>query len=98
MGRAVKKENQLFRSWDFDKKNYIFFSIGILIIIIGYLIMLTGETDSFQSVKLAPTILLTGYVIIIPLSIFYRFGLPLWLHFGGIFHVFPLLFRASFLH
>ena len=73
MGRAVKKENQLFHSWDFDKKNYIFFAIGILIIIIGYLIMLTGETDSFQSVKLAPTILLIGYVIIIPLSIFYKF-------------------------
>ena len=73
MGRAVKKENQLFQSWDFDKKNYMLFGIGVLIIIIGYLIMLKGEVDSFQSVKLAPTILLIGYVIIVPLSIFYKF-------------------------
>jgi hypothetical protein len=40
---------------------------------LGYILMSTGETDSFQSVKLAPTILLIGYIIIIPLSIFYKF-------------------------
>ena len=73
MGRNKNKDNQLFHSFGFDKKNYMLFGIGLLVIIIGYILMATGETDSFQSVKLSPIILLIGYVIIIPLSIFYRF-------------------------
>ena len=73
MGKADKRDTLHVQYWNFSKFNYLLFGIGILIIIIGYLIMLTGETDSFQSVKLAPTILLIGYVIIIPLSIFYKF-------------------------
>ena len=73
MGRAVKKENQLFRSWDFDKKNYMLFGIGILIIIMGYILMMTGETDSYRSVKLAPMILLIGYIVVIPLAILCKF-------------------------
>tara|TARA_X000001036_G_scaffold343808_1_gene323429 strand:- start:2322 stop:2546 length:225 start_codon:yes stop_codon:yes gene_type:complete len=73
MGRSKNKSNNLFHSFGFDKKNYMLFGIGLLIILVGYLLMSTGETDSFQSVKLAPTILLIGYIFIIPLSIFYRF-------------------------
>ena len=73
MGRNKNKHQQLFHSFGFDKKNYMLFGIGLLVIIIGYILMSTGETDSFQSIKLAPSILLIGYIIIIPLSIFYRF-------------------------
>ena len=73
MRRSKNKDNQLFYSWDFNLKNYILFGIGLLIIIIGYILMSLGETDSFQSVKLAPVILLIGYIIIIPLSILYKF-------------------------
>ena len=73
MGRSKNKSNNLFHSFGFDKKNYMLFGIGLLVVLIGYILMLTGETNSFQSVKLAPTILLIGYVFIIPLSIFYRF-------------------------
>ncbi len=31
--------------------------------------MATGETDSYQSVKLAPLILILGYCVLIPASI-----------------------------
>ena len=73
MGRAAKKARQRSKPWDFSIMNYMLFGIGIFIIVIGYIIMITGEVDSFQSVKLAPTILLLGYTVIIPISIFYRF-------------------------
>jgi len=73
MGRSSNKDSQLFRSFGFDNRNYILFGIGLLIIVFAYILMAWGETDSFQSVKLAPTILLVGYTIIIPLSILYRF-------------------------
>ena len=52
--------------------NYIIFGIGIITIIIGYLIMASGDTNSFRSLSLAPIVLLIGYLIIIPLAIMYR--------------------------
>ncbi|MBC8214661.1 MAG: DUF3098 domain-containing protein [Candidatus Marinimicrobia bacterium] len=66
------QETNLFQSWSFTKVNYLLFGIGILTIIIGYIVMITGETTSFQSVKLAPVILVVGYCVIIPTSILYK--------------------------
>ena len=73
MGKARKRDTQSLRYWNFNKKNYLLFGIGIVIIIIGNILMITGETDSYQSVKLAPVILLIGYAVIIPLSILCQF-------------------------
>ena len=73
MGKHIKKDNQLFYTWDLNKRNYTLFGIGLLVTILGYILMLTGQTDSFQSVKLAPIVLLVGYTILIPFSIFYKF-------------------------
>ena len=58
--------------WPFNKNNYLIFGIGVLIIIIGYILMKTGEVNSFLSVRLSPFFLFVGYIILIPLSIFYR--------------------------
>ena len=69
----MKQWNQdnkaLFHSWSFGKINYLLFGIGLLVIITGYLIMATGETESYQSVKLAPIILILGYCVLIPAAI-----------------------------
>ncbi len=69
----MKQWNQdnktLFHSWSFGKINYLLFGIGLLVIAIGYLIMASGETESFQSVKLAPIILILGYCVFIPAAI-----------------------------
>mgnify|MGYP006130324853 CR=1 FL=1 len=58
--------------WPLNKYNYILFGIGVLTICIGYILMATGEVDSFQSTKLSSVVLLIGYLFIIPLSIFYK--------------------------
>ena len=58
--------------WPFKKINYLIFGIGVATIGFGYLLMATGEVNSFQSVKLSPFILFVGYVILIPISIFYK--------------------------
>ena len=70
----MKNENNktLFHSWSFGKINYKLFAIGLLVIITGYILMATGETESYQSVKLAPIILLLGYCLIIPVAILVR--------------------------
>ena len=65
-------KNNNSNNWPFNKKNYLLFGIGILVIILGYVIMATGNVNSFQSVKLAPVLLVIGYLVIIPLSIFYK--------------------------
>ena len=65
-------KNKDLNNWPFNKYNYILFFIGLFIIFTGYLIMKLGDVDSFQSVKFAPFLLIAGYLILIPLSIFYK--------------------------
>ena len=66
------KSGNLFNSWSYTKINYILFVSGVLMIILGYIIMVTGETNSFQSLSLSPVILLIGYLILIPASLIYK--------------------------
>ena len=68
--KAQKNKNeQLFDTWSLGKTNYSMFGISILVIIVGYIVMATGDTDSFQSIKLAPVILTIGYCVLLPISI-----------------------------
>ncbi len=59
----------LFHSWSFGKINYQLFGFGLFVIILGYIIMASFETESIQSVKIAPLILILGYCILIPAAI-----------------------------
>ena len=66
------ESGNLFNSWSYTKVNYILFISGIIMIILGYIIMVTGDTNSFQSLSLSPVILLIGYLILIPASLIYK--------------------------
>ena len=69
-----KKQNNLslFDGWAFGKLNYILFSIGLALVIFGYIFMASGDVNSFQSLTLAPIMLFLGYIVVIPISLFYR--------------------------
>tara|TARA_B100000035_G_scaffold49024_1_gene37559 strand:- start:53 stop:304 length:252 start_codon:yes stop_codon:yes gene_type:complete len=56
-------------SWGFSKLNYLIFTFGLISIIFGYIVMATGEVNSFQSLTLAPIFLFLGYIILIPISL-----------------------------
>ena len=56
-------------SWGFSKLNYLIFTFGLVSIFFGYIIMVTGEVNSFQSLTLAPILLFLGYIILIPISL-----------------------------
>ena len=60
---------KLFNSWYFTMYNYLIFGIGLFFIMIGYILMSLGDTDSFLSTKLSPIILIIGYCVLIPLSL-----------------------------
>ena len=69
---SEEKVTPLFNSWAFSKINYLLFLTGILFIIIGYIIMSSGDTYSFQSLSIAPIMLFIGYIILIPAALIYR--------------------------
>ena len=66
---AYKSNMKNSLSWGFSKLNYLIFTFGLVSIFFGYIIMVTGEVNSFQSLTLAPILLFLGYIILIPLSL-----------------------------
>ena len=73
MAKEKQSENiQLIEGWAFDKTNYTFLGIGVLLIMTGYFVMANGSVNSFQSLSLAPILLFLGYIIFIPAALFYR--------------------------
>tara|TARA_B100002052_G_C15794891_1_gene558149 strand:+ start:906 stop:1160 length:255 start_codon:yes stop_codon:yes gene_type:complete len=70
--KGESNSNTIFNSWSFSKLNYYLFFAGIISIIIGYVIMALGETYSFQSLTLAPVILIIGYLVLIPSALIYK--------------------------
>jgi len=70
--KKIKKSSQFVKNLSLTKTNYLIFGLGLLVIIVGYFVMASGDTYSFRSLSVAPVILLLGYLIIIPISILYR--------------------------
>ena len=64
-----QNNKNLFHSWSFGKINYQLFGIGLVTISLGYILMATGETESIQSIKISPLILIVGYSVLIPAAI-----------------------------
>jgi hypothetical protein len=62
----------LFESWSFSTVNYALFGIGLALIILGYIVMASGEVNSFQSLTVAPIILFVGYIFFLPAALIYR--------------------------
>jgi hypothetical protein len=54
------------------KGNYYFLFLGIALLIIGFYLMSLGNWDNPVALVISPIILIIGYFLIIPASIFYR--------------------------
>lgn len=52
-----------------NKKNIILISIGVLMLVIGFICLSTGPADNPVSLTVAPLILSIAYVVIIPIGI-----------------------------
>ena len=66
----------LFGTWSFSQTNYLLFSAGLVLIILGYIVMASGETYSSQSLTVAPIMLFIGYIILIPAALIYKKNKP----------------------
>jgi hypothetical protein len=52
----------------FTKKNYLWFAVGLAVIVLGYI------TLGYGSITLAPILLVLGYCVIIPIAIIINGG------------------------
>ncbi len=55
-----------------EKNNYLLLALGVVLIIVGFYFMSIGSWDSFPSLVISPILLLAGYLLVFPASIFYR--------------------------
>jgi membrane protein YdbS with pleckstrin-like domain len=69
--KEVKKDVVHFRDY-WTTKNYVVLMIAIGFLILGFILMSFGPWDNQISLSVAPVVLLIGYVILIPLSIFVK--------------------------
>ena len=61
-------------SFPFARKNWIIFALGIAVILLGYVLLSIPPADGFLSLTLAPILLVTGYCILIPMTILAKAG------------------------
>lgn len=74
------------QDWKFpmEKQNLMLFGLGLLVIFVGYALMMTGLGGDYAgvdakwnnplAVTVAPIVLVIGYCVIIPYSIYRYFG------------------------
>ena len=73
MAKKTIKQNKKSGQFLFERKNYIIMSIGIAVILLGFILMVGGGSDdplvfnesiyNFQRIRLAPTLVLIGLAI-----------------------------------
>lgn len=70
--RSQKKtEKSPFNNY-WKKENFYILFGGIAVVILGFFLMSQDPYDSTVSLSISPIVLLIAYLIIFPLSIFYR--------------------------
>jgi len=73
MAKNIKKQNKNSGEFLFGRRNYIIMSIGVVIILLGFVLMVGGGSDdpqvfnesiyNFRRIRLAPTLVLIGLAI-----------------------------------
>ena len=69
--RSTKKTKKIVSPFGiyWNKKNFTFLFIGLVVIISGFALMSIGPWNSFPSLFVSPVVLIIGYLIILPASI-----------------------------
>jgi len=58
-----EQKQKLLLDTKFSKKNTMFFGIGLILVIIGFILLAAGD------ITLAPIVLVVGYLVFFPLGI-----------------------------
>jgi hypothetical protein len=68
----AKKQPGKKSSLPFTAENYYLFFAGLVIIIIGYICMGSGDVYGALSLTVSPILVCVGYLVLIPLALLYR--------------------------
>jgi hypothetical protein len=68
MAKVAKNQPQV-QSFTFGKRNLFLLTIGLVVMVIGFILMAQEPVDGFLSRTLAPIVLVIAYLVIIPISI-----------------------------
>lgn len=55
-----------------EKQNYYLLLIGFIVIIVGFYFMSIGPWNSIPSLEISPILLVIGFILVFPASIFYK--------------------------
>jgi hypothetical protein len=61
--QATQKKTEVLMDVKFNRKNMLFFGVGVLSVLIGFIMLASG------SIVLAPILLVLGYLVFFPLGI-----------------------------
>lgn len=59
----LTKRGDVLTSANFSKKNMLFFGIGLILVVVGFIMLAAGD------ILLAPILLIVGYLVFFPLGI-----------------------------
>lgn len=62
----------VYQKFPFTRKNWTWFGIGLVTIVVGYIVLSIPPADGFLSLTLAPILLVVGYCVLIPVAILIR--------------------------
>ncbi|GAB4336642.1 MAG: hypothetical protein Kow0037_18220 [Calditrichia bacterium] len=68
---TIKDESKF--NFPLGRTNFIILLVGVLILVVGYIFMaLPDDPDAFLTRTLSPIVLVFGYLVVIPIGLFYR--------------------------
>ncbi len=70
--RDMKRKHARVTHMPLGRQNFLIMGVGLLVILAGYLTMLTGSVEGFLPIVVAPILLVVGYCVLIPFGIIYR--------------------------
>lgn len=70
--KTVKKSYSSPFSIYWTKENYYLLLLGLVLLVIGFYVMSLGNWDNPLALTLSPILLVIGYLLVLPSSIFYR--------------------------
>jgi len=59
-------------SFPLEKENFVIISLGIVLIVVGYLLMAQNSVSGFVPTVISPILLFLGYCVVIPYGILKR--------------------------
>ena len=70
MARQIKKNTT--KKLPFTRMNYLLFTAGLVVLIVGFIFLSIGPWNSVPSLTLAPILLILAYCVIFPVAILYK--------------------------